>query len=123
MESSAATARMAGSETQPSCFWISHRIGITADCWRPCGYFEIHHCACLALSFENSKLAGWFGERRRTLKRSSLHKVDADDLGVGDGVDGRDLEGVAAGRAADPLMVDHGIADDHAVEQFGLVLR
>ncbi len=31
MSSSSATARMAGSDTQPSCFCTSHRIGTTAD--------------------------------------------------------------------------------------------
>ena len=33
---------MAGSETQPSCFWTSHRIGITADWLRAsAGYLAI----------------------------------------------------------------------------------
>ena len=34
--------RKLGSETQPSCFWTSQRIGITADCLRASGYLAIH---------------------------------------------------------------------------------
>src|SRR5688572_7868803 len=105
MPSSAATARMAGSETQPSCFCTSHRMAITADCCRPAGKLAIQRLASFKVAGANSKLAGWSGERRRTLKLSSLHEVDADDQAVGDSVDGGHLEGLAAGLARDLLVV------------------
>src|SRR5688572_26706635 len=102
MPSSSATARIAGSETQPSCFWTSHSSRITGGCWRACGYLAIHHRASFNVSLENSKLSGWTVERRRTLNGPSLHEVDAGDLAAGEGVDGRHLEGLPA-RAADDL--------------------
>src|SRR4051794_18585020 len=106
-----ATRRMAGSETHPSCFWTSHKSGITADCWRPAGNLATHHFTSFRLAALKVKLSGWTAARRRTLKVvASLHEIDADDLGVRDGVDGGDLEGLAAGLALDVLMIDDPLA-------------
>ena len=78
MPSISATARMAGSETQPSCFCTSHSSGITADCWRPAGYLAIQVLASFRLAALKAKLSGWTAARRRTLKVvASLHEVDA----------------------------------------------
>src|SRR5579872_515182 len=63
---SSPTARMAGSETQPSCFCTSQRIGITADCCRPSGYFAIHSSAAFMVAPEKAKLAGCSLARRLT---------------------------------------------------------
>src|SRR5882757_4927606 len=69
MSSKPATARIAASETHPSCCsWTRHRIAITADAWRPGGYFAISCFAQARFSSENVKLSGCnsFGARRRT---------------------------------------------------------
>src|SRR5258705_4492670 len=75
MPSKSATARIAASETQPSCSsWTRHRIAIAADAWRPGGYFAICACAQARVSGANVKLAGCcsFGARRRTDMSFSL---------------------------------------------------
>src|SRR5690606_2294812 len=123
MPRSSATTRRAGSETQPSCFCTSHRHGITADCCLPGGNFEIHHFAFSRDSGVKAKLAGWFGERRRTLTWASLGEVDAGDLVAGEGVDGGHLESVAARSADHLLVVNDGVPKHHAAEQLDLVLR
>ena len=71
ISNSAAMARIAGSGTQPSCFCASHRMGTTADCWRPSGYLEIHHLACSIASGLKAKDAGCSLARRRTLNGRS----------------------------------------------------
>src|SRR6478752_6832744 len=75
MSSRSATARIAASETQPSCCsWTRHRIAITADAWRPSGYLAICAFAQARFSAENVKFAGCssFGARRRTDMSFSL---------------------------------------------------
>src|SRR5258708_32010424 len=75
MPSKSATARIAASETQPSCpSWTRHRIAIAADAWRPGGYFAICAFAQAMVSGANVKLAGCcsFGARRRTDMSFSL---------------------------------------------------
>src|SRR6266566_2089466 len=69
------TARIAASETQPSCCsWTRHKIAIAADAWRPGGYFAICSFAQARVSGANVKLAGCcsFGARRRTDMSFSL---------------------------------------------------
>jgi hypothetical protein len=69
MPSKSATARIAASETHPSCSsWTRHKIAIAADAWRPGGYFAICSFAQARVSGLNVKLAGCcsFGARRRT---------------------------------------------------------
>src|SRR4051812_30345293 len=84
---------IAGSDTQPSCFWASHSMGITADCLRAAGYLAFHQSALVWLSAEKAKLAGWSLARRRTLiGRHSSGEIHADDLVALEGVDGGDLE-------------------------------
>jgi hypothetical protein len=58
-------ARIAGSETQPSCFCTSQRIGITADCCRPAGKLAIQRRASFIVAGAKVKLAGWLAARRR----------------------------------------------------------
>src|SRR6266404_1308085 len=75
MPSKSATARIAASETHPSCSsWTRHRIAIAADAWRPGGYFAICAFAQARVSGANVKLAGccFFGARRRTDMSFSL---------------------------------------------------
>src|SRR3954468_14472428 len=69
MSSRSATARIAASETQPSCCsWTRHRIGMTAEGCRPSGYLAICCFAQARLSSEKANFAGCssFGARRRT---------------------------------------------------------
>src|SRR6266700_5774179 len=69
MSSRSETARIAPSETQPSCcYFPRHRIAITADAWQPRGYLAISFFTNARFSSENAKLAGCnsFGARRRT---------------------------------------------------------
>src|SRR5215469_6623946 len=64
-----ATARIAASETQPSCSSCTrHRIAIAAEACRPGGYLAISFLAKARFSSVNVKLAGCnsFGARRRT---------------------------------------------------------
>src|SRR5579872_3036637 len=64
-----ATARIAASDTQPSCCsWTRHRIAIAAEACRPSGYLAISFLAHARFSGVNAKLAGWtsLGARRRT---------------------------------------------------------
>jgi hypothetical protein len=70
----AATARIAGSGSQPACCsWARHSSGITAERSRPSGYFLICSCAHWRFSDVKLKSAGWFGSRRRTdIRRSRL---------------------------------------------------
>src|SRR5258706_10837167 len=75
MPSKSATARIAASETQPSCCsWTRHKMAIAADAWRPGGYFAICSFAQARVSGANVKLAGCcsFGARRRTDMSFSL---------------------------------------------------
>src|SRR3954468_11559599 len=77
MSSRSATARMAASDTQPSCCsWTRQRMAITAEACRPAGYFAICCLANARFSSVNAKLAGWtsFGANRRTdISYLSLH--------------------------------------------------
>src|SRR5438093_3247102 len=69
MPSKSATARIAASETHPSCCsWTRHRIGIAAEASRPGGNFAICAFAQARVSGVNVKFAGCtsFGARRRT---------------------------------------------------------
>src|SRR5450756_697179 len=69
MPSRSATARIAASDTQPSCCsGTRHRIGITAEAWRPSGYLAICSLAQARFSAVKVKFAGCssFGARRRT---------------------------------------------------------
>src|ERR1700753_442212 len=69
MSSSSATARMAASETQPSCCsWTRHRIAIAAEACRPSGYLAICAFAQARFSAVSSNFAGCcsFGASRRT---------------------------------------------------------
>src|SRR5579872_5440354 len=80
-----ATARIAASDTQPSCCsWTRHRIAIAAEACRPSGYLAISFFAHARFSGVNSKLAGWssFGARRRTDIVFSLSLHAAARLGV-----------------------------------------
>src|SRR5215471_12857668 len=64
-----ATARIAASDTQPSCCSCTRqRIAIAADACRPGGYFAISFLAKARFSSLKVKLAGCssFGARRRT---------------------------------------------------------
>src|SRR5438132_2335253 len=74
------TARIAASETQPSCCsWTRHRIAIAADAWRPGGYLAISFLAQARFSSENEKLAGCnsFGASRdrKSTRLNSSHTV------------------------------------------------
>src|SRR5689334_17231109 len=77
MSRRSATARIAASDTQPSCCSCTRqRMAIAADAWRPGGYFDISFLAQARFSSENAKLAGCnsFGARRRTdIATLSLH--------------------------------------------------
>src|SRR3954453_23735697 len=77
MSSRSATARIAASDTQPSCCsWTRQRMAITAEACRPAGYFAICCLANARFSSVNAKLAGWtsFGANRRTdISYLSLH--------------------------------------------------
>src|SRR4051794_32816437 len=60
---------MAASETQPSCCSCTrHKIGMTAEAWRPDGNLAICCFAQARFSSLNAKLSGCssFGARRRT---------------------------------------------------------
>src|SRR5438445_3593029 len=81
MSSRSATARIAASDTQPSCCSCTrHRIAIAAEGWRPGGYLAISFLAQARFSSENVKLAGCnsFGARRRTDIRSVSHCMRCD---------------------------------------------
>src|SRR4051812_49251259 len=77
MSSMSAMRRMAASDTQPSCCSCARqRMAITAEAWRPAGYFAICCFANATFSSVNVKLAGWtsFGANRRTdISYLSLH--------------------------------------------------
>src|SRR6516165_3222554 len=102
-----ATARIAASETQPSCCsWTRHRIEIAADAWRPGGYFAISFLAQARFSSVNVKLAGCnsFGARRRTDISShlSLH------AGPGTRI-----------KRADPVLPERACGAEHVVTDVG----
>src|SRR5690242_8659308 len=109
MPSSSATARIEGSEIQPSCFCTSHSTGTTADCCLPAGKLAIQPWAAFSVALLNSKLAGWLGESLRTLTRASLAEIHAGDLAAGEGVDGDHLEGLGHAVTEHPLVVDDRI--------------
>src|SRR5580658_758715 len=68
MPRSSAVASIAFCGNQPPhCCWARHRIGITADCWRPSGYCAILPLAQARFSGVKAKLGGCFSARRRTL--------------------------------------------------------
>src|SRR6478752_10183495 len=77
MSSMSAMTRIAASETQPSCCSCARqRMAMTAEAWRPAGYFAICCLAKARFSSVNAKLAGWtsFGANRRTdMSYLSLH--------------------------------------------------
>src|SRR5712671_5295805 len=69
MPSRSATYSIALRDVQPpACSWARHRIGITAEACRPCGYFAISRFAQSRFSGVKAKLAGCWsgGARRRT---------------------------------------------------------
>src|SRR3978361_20463 len=81
-----ATARIAASDTQPSCCSCTrHRIAMTAEAWRPAGDFWICSFAQARFSSENENLAGCnsFGARRRTDIVQSLIARDAAAFALG----------------------------------------
>ncbi len=92
--------------TQPSCSWPRQSSEITADAWRPGGYFAMVACAHSAFSAVKAKLAGWIsgGARRRSDMRL-LCEIDAADEPVFETVDGDDFEFLAAGRAHHMLVI------------------
>src|ERR1700760_4997307 len=89
-----------GWETQPSCSWPRHSSEITADAWRPCGYLAIVAFAHSAFCALKAKLAGWIsgGARRRSDIGflGLLCEIDAGNQPVFEGIDGDDLELLAA---------------------------
>ena len=58
MPSIEATVSMIGREIQPSCSWARHRSGITAEAWRPSGYFAICVFAHSRFASVKAKLLG-----------------------------------------------------------------
>src|SRR5690606_18494657 len=58
MPSMSAIASIAAFVTQPSCSCARMRSGITADCWRPSGYFRIVASAQTAFSSLKANAAG-----------------------------------------------------------------
>src|SRR6516164_9263789 len=102
-----ATARLAASETQPSCCsWTRHRIEIAADAWRPGGYFAISFLAQARFSSVNVKLAGCnsFGARRRTDISSHLSLHAAPGTRV---------------KRVDPVLPEHACGAEHVVTDVG----
>ena len=72
MPSISAMARIAGSVTQPSWSCARHKSEITAEAWRPSGYFAISFFAQARFSGVKAKLAGCFSARRRTAHQRSI---------------------------------------------------
>src|SRR3954464_13336887 len=71
-----------------------------------------------------AKLAGWTsGGARRRQDMGLLREIDAGDQPVAEGVNGDDLELLAAGGADHQFVIDHGVADGDAVLKFCLILR
>src|SRR4029079_13759764 len=104
MPSRVATASIAFCDSQPLfCSCARHRIGITADCWRPSGYLAICFLAHARLSAVNANASGCNsgGARRRTDMRNGLWFLR--DL-----LDGAAARGVAA-------------LDEHRAPHHGLV--
>src|SRR5580692_9559030 len=107
MSSKSATARMAASETQPSCCsWTRHRIAIAAEAWRPSGYFAICSFAQARFSGVNVKLAGCssLGARRRTDILFSLSLDTARAVGV---------------HGIDAALPEHACSAEHVVADVG----
>src|SRR5882762_772426 len=106
MSSRSATARIAASETQPSCCSCTrHRIAMAAEAWRPGGYFAISCFAHERFSSENVKLSGCnsFGARRRTdIVSLSLHAA------CGIRVQGIDTVLPERARGAEDVVADMG---------------
>src|SRR6201995_3671787 len=93
-----AMASIMGWVTQPSRSWPRHSSEITALAWRPCGYLAMVALAHSAFALLNAKLAGCIsGGARRRSDMALLCEIDAGDQPVAEGVDGDDLELLAAG--------------------------
>src|ERR1019366_8113469 len=123
VESIRAMLSTMGWETQPSCSWPRHKSEITALACRPGGYLAMVSRAHAAFSAVKAKLAGWMsGGARRRSDMVLLCEIDAADQPVLEGVDGDDLELLAAGLADHQLVIHHGIAHGNAVLQLRLVL-
>ena len=76
MPSISATARIAGSVTQPSCSCARQRSEITAEACRPGGYFAISRFAHARLAAVKAKVAGWLlGEAADGHQRSTSPKT------------------------------------------------
>src|SRR5687767_8231051 len=118
-----ATTSIIGFVTQPSCSWPRHRMGITAEAWRPGGYFSIWRLAQASFSALKAKLAGCSRARRRNDMLVLFREIDAGDQPILDCVDRDDLEAVLARPAADILVVHHRVADMDARIQPRVVLR
>src|SRR5215475_6752327 len=124
MESILAMLSTIGWETQPSCSWPRHNSEITALAWRPGGYLAMVDCAHCAFSALKAKLAGWIsGGARRRSDMVLLCEIDAADQPVFEGVDGDDLELLAAWAADHKLVIHHRVADGNAILEDSLVLR
>src|SRR5215470_10060959 len=107
-----ATLSTMGWVTQPSCSWPRQSSEITALAWRPGGYLAMVARAQSAFSALKAKLAGWIsGGARRRSDMVLLCEIDAADQPVREGVDGDDLELLAAGGADHQFVIHHGIAD------------
>src|SRR5947209_833128 len=102
MLSRSAITRIAASETQPAfCSCARHNTGMTAEAWRPAGYFAICCFTQTRFSSVNAKLAGCnsFGARRRT------------DIILFLAIDSADV----AGEAAQPLFPERTLRGEHVV--------
>src|ERR1700758_2696155 len=100
MSSILAMLSIMGWVTQPSCSWPRQSSEITAEAWRPWGYLAICAFAHSAFSALKAKLAGCMagGARRRSMG-GLFREIDAGNQPVAEGIDGDDLEFLAARRA------------------------
>src|ERR1700747_1143100 len=107
ISSRSATARMAASDTQPSC-WSCPRpmIAIAAEACRPGGYLAISFFAKARFSSVNVKLAGCnsFGARRRTDISSHLSLHAAPGTRV---------------KRVDPVLPERACGAEHVVTDVG----
>src|SRR6516225_7711803 len=105
MPSRSATARIAASETHPSCCsWTRHRMAMAAEACRPSGYLAICCVAKARFSGVNVKLAGCssLGASRRTDICSGLSLHAARGFGI---------QGFEAALPERTCRAEHVIAD------------
>src|SRR6185312_339982 len=123
MSSILATDSIMGWLTHPSCSWPRHKSEITALAWRPAGYLAMVVLAHSAFAGLKAKLAGWIsGGARRRSDMGLLCEIDAGDQPVAEGVDGDDLELLAAGSADHPFVIHHRVTHGDAILQHSPVL-